>query len=105
MSLEPYDTHENNANCYRHAALPARGFNYDHPPLDRSHDAEQPPISAGRLLGPGNPHEFSSPVAEISFACVCSTGQLLFAIHLANTFVNQILSSTSLRSALASLHG
>ncbi|KXH39958.1 hypothetical protein CSIM01_10789 [Colletotrichum simmondsii] len=49
------------------------------------------------------PREFASFAEEVGFVCICSMGQLLFAIHLSHTFVNQItlidaLKTTSLNT-------
>lgn len=41
-------------------------------------------------LSSGKPAEFSTLAAECFFVCMCSMGQLLFAIYLASTFVNQL---------------
>lgn len=45
---------------------------------------------AATRLSSQRPAEFSTLAAECSFVCVCSMGQLLFAIYLAQTFVNQV---------------
>lgn len=41
-------------------------------------------------LNSEKPPEFSTLAAECSFVCICSMGQLLFAIYLASTFVTQL---------------
>ncbi|UQC80993.1 uncharacterized protein CLUP02_06479 [Colletotrichum lupini] len=56
-----------------------------------------------RLEASAIPREFASFAEEIGFVCICSMGQLLFAIHLSHTFVNQItlidaLKTTSLNT-------
>lgn len=50
-------------------------------------------------LSSERPPEFMNLAAECSFVCVCSMGQLLFAIYLANTFVNQVTLVVTLRGS------
>ncbi|KAI8182075.1 putative MFS-type transporter [Colletotrichum sp. SAR 10_75] len=69
----------------RHDQAEQSGHVHSSIPLAPSEESTPSPT---RTLGV--PPEFSSFAEEIGFVCVCSMGQLLFAIHLAHSFVNQL---------------
>ncbi|KAL3301773.1 efflux pump antibiotic resistance protein [Colletotrichum asianum] len=69
----------------RHDQAEQSGHVHSSIPLASSEESTPSPT---RTLG--MPPEFSSFAEEIGFVCVCSMGQLLFAIHLAHSFVNQL---------------
>lgn len=72
-SDQPHTSQPNDGNF--------RGINLDDVTIDPGPTAR---------LSSERPPEFTTLAAECSFVCVCSMGQLLFAIYLANTFVNQV---------------
>ncbi|KAJ3958785.1 hypothetical protein N0V92_004609 [Colletotrichum tropicale] len=69
----------------RHDQAEQSGHVHSSIPLASSEESTPSPT---RTLGV--PPDFSSFAEEIGFVCVCSMGQLLFAIHLAHSFVNQL---------------
>ncbi|XHG04731.1 hypothetical protein AWENTII_007978 [Aspergillus wentii] len=57
---------------------------------DTFQDGGQQPDSVGVSSSQGKPPELPTLMAEIVFVIVCTMGQLLFAIFLADTMVNQV---------------